>query len=257
MPVTADKSAPYAPAATVIDVLARHRDRGLPVPLSAEALGRIGVSDSLNSRVLYALNVLDLVDANGSPTPALEALRLAPEAEYKAKQEEWLKSAYADIFSIVDPAKDDETRIRDAFRNYQPVGQQSRMVTLFMGLCANAGMIAEKATAPRPSSGARPTSTTRSSSAPSRAARPAPPTSRAGGGLRNAIAWPNAKKSSVSTPGGLPPALAGLLESLPDAADGWTKDERTKFLTTFEAVLDFCIPVVSSRSRNTEADADA
>jgi hypothetical protein len=51
----------------------------------------------------------------------------------------------------------------------------------------------------------------------------------------------------------LPPALSGLLESLPDASNGWTSTERDKFMTTFEAVLDFCIPVVAVRSK-TEND---
>ena len=49
---------------------------------------------------------------------------------------------------------------------------------------------------------------------------------------------------------GLPPALAGLLESLPDASEGWSRDDRQKFLTTFQAVLDFCIPVVANTKNN-------
>jgi hypothetical protein len=40
----------------------------------------------------------------------------------------------------------------------------------------------------------------------------------------------------------LPPALAGLLESLPK--DGWTVGERDKFVTMFKAVLDYVIPAV-------------
>lgn len=41
------------------------------------------------------------------------------------------------------------------------------------------------------------------------------------------------------------PALAGLLDSLPDPEGGWTQDERNKFFNTFGTVLDFCIPIVS------------
>src|ERR1700722_15479784 len=134
MPVTPDKPGPYSPAATVIDVMNRSRDRGLPLPINAENLVRIGVPDSLVTRVLSTLVALDLIDDSGAPTPTLENLQRAPEAEYKKRQEDWLKSAYADIFAIVDPTKDDETRVRDAFRSYNPVGQQSRMVSLFMGL---------------------------------------------------------------------------------------------------------------------------
>jgi hypothetical protein len=237
MPVTADRPGPYAPAATIIEVMNRSRDRGLPTPVNAETLGRIGVPDSLGSRVLYALAALDLIDDHGAPTPTLENLRLAPEAEYKKRQEDWLKSAYADIFLIVDPSKDDETRVRDAFRGYNPVGQQSRMVSLFLGLCANAGMIADKAaSAPRP--------------------RPAMPRSPATPAQRQAInrvqtkIINNAKKPSAS---GLPPALSGLLESLPDASDGWTKFQRDKFILTFGTVLDFCIPI---RRANETKDHD-
>lgn len=231
MPVTADKPTPYSPAATILDVMARSRERGLPTPVNVETLGRIGVPDSLSSRVLYTLVALDLIDENGAPTKTLEALRLAPEAEYKKRQEDWLRSAYADIFAIVDPSKDDETRVRDAFRGYNPVGQQARMVSLFLGLCANAGMIPEKAAPARQ----------RAPVASNRATPPSPATIK-----RAAASFFGKPKPSMfprATKGALPPALAGLLESLPDATVGWTKADRDRFYTTFGTVLDFCIPI--------------
>ena len=52
-------------------------------------------------------------------------------------------------------------------------------------------------------------------------------------------------KAKPKTSNGLPPAIAGLLESLPAPADGWTAAERAKFLKTFESVLDFCIPTIT------------
>ena len=36
----------------------------------------------------------------------------------------------------------------------------------------------------------------------------------------------------------------GLLEHLP--ANGWTREERDKFVAVFEAVLDFCVPIIES-----------
>ena len=229
MPVTAAKPGPYAPAATVIEVLNRSRARGLPTPVNVENLARIGVPESLGSRVLYSLIALDLIDESGTPTATLENLRLAPEAEYKKRQEDWLKSAYADIFGIVDPTNVDEVHVRDAFRGYQPVGQQSRMVTLFLGLCANAGMVPEKTP-----------STTRPRSASSPRATVTPAQRQAINKVQTKIIS-NAKKPSASS--GLPPALAGLLESLPDSNVGWTKGDRDKFYSTFGTVLDFCIPI--------------
>lgn len=228
MPVTAAKPSPYAPAASIIDVMNRNRARGLPTPINAETLGRIGVPDSLSSRVLYALNTLDLIDDSGAPTATLENLRLAPEAEYKKRQEDWLKSAYADIFAIIDPATDDETRVRDAFRGYNPVGQQARMVSLFLGLCANAGMIPEKAA---------PTTRPRAPSP-----KPAAPRITLAQTIRRAAASAQLAPPRRSS-GSLPPALSGLLESLPDASVGWTKSDRDKFYSTFGTVLDFCIPI--------------
>jgi hypothetical protein len=51
---------------------------------------------------------------------------------------------------------------------------------------------------------------------------------------------------------GLPPAIAGLMESLPEQSDGWTAAERAKFLKTFESVLDFSIPIMKEKKEPAE-----
>jgi hypothetical protein len=232
MPVTPDKPAPYATSGAILDLIHRYRDRGLPQPITGDVLGRAGIAQTLISRTLYALQALDLIDKKtGMPTETFEALRVAPEAEFKKRLGDWLKGAYADVFSFVDPMKDGEARIRDAFRNYQPIGQQGRMVLLFQGLCTEAGLMPVKqatasASPPRQRPPATPSPQPASRSTSRQASRNSPP--------------PKPRHAAPS--GQLPPALAGLLESLPD--DGWTTAERDKFLTTFKAVLDFCIPVV-------------
>jgi hypothetical protein len=185
------------------------------------------VPESLIPRTLQALVTLDLIDENGAPTPVFESLRLAPEPEFKSKMQEWLKATYADAFEYVDPSKDDETRIRDAFRRYNPVGQQDRMVTLFQGLCAAAGLRPEKASSPRPSP-SRPR--------PSLPLKPAPKTTQKAAG----------RSSHPRHPTGLPSALMGLLEDLPNG-EGWTAAERDRFMTTFEALLAFYYPVIERR----------
>src|SRR5690606_10968084 len=128
---------PYTSPKAVTDVIERYRNRGLPSPIDGDVLLRASVvSESLIPRTLQSLEVLDLIDAEGKPTANLEGLRLASEAEYKSRMAEWLKNTYSDVFSFVDPSSDGEVAIRDAFRGYKPVGQQERMVTLFIGLCA-------------------------------------------------------------------------------------------------------------------------
>lgn len=227
MPVTPDRPAPYAPASGILALIKRHRNKGLQPPVNADVLARSGISTSLIPRTLQALQTLDLIGDDGFPTPILEGLRLAPEAEYQARLAEWLNATYADALAYVDPATDDEVRIRDAFRSYTPVGQQGRMVTLFTGLFAGAGIGPEK-----PKANAR------------KSARILPPP-----GTRQK---PNPTKKSeekgvlpppFAPAKPLPPPLTGLLASLPTSGQGWSKQDRDRFLHTFGAVLDFCFPV--------------
>jgi hypothetical protein len=230
MAVTADKAAPYAPASAVLDLVGRYRNRGLVFPVNADVLGRAGISESLIPRTLQALITLDLIKEDGNPTDILEGIRLAPEAEYKKRLEDWLKGAYADVFAFVDPTQDDEVRIRDAFRGYQPVGQQGRMVTLFQGLCAAAGLLPEKTDKPR--------------QAPRIIQTPRKLQTGARSGAATAT-----KINAINTPpamSGVPAPISGLLSSLPSQGQGWTKEDRQKFLTTFTAVLDFCFPITKA-----------
>ena len=225
MPVTQDKPGPYATTSAITDIIARYRNRGLPFPVNADVLARAGISDSLIPRTLQSLKTLDLINEIGNPTETLEGIRLAPEAEYKKRLEDWLKGTYAGIFAFVDPTKDGSVRIRDAFRGYNPVSQQDRMVALFEGLCTEAGLLSEKS-ATKTSASMRGAG---SMTANARVIKAAP------------------KRDAVKASSGLPPALAGLMESLPAAADGWTMADRAKFLKVFESVLDFSIPITKEK----------
>ncbi len=106
------------------------------------------------------------------------------------------------------------------------------MVTLFQGLCTAAGLIPEKAATPRPRA------------TPPRAATPAPRSTVAQ--MLRGVAATSKPVSPRHSSGSLPPALAGLLESLPDASEGWAKADRDKFYMTFGTVLDFCIPILKT-----------
>jgi len=176
-----------------------------------------------------ALVTLELIDEQGQPTETFQKIRTIPEADYKATLAAWLRSVYADIFSFVDPANDEQVRVRDAFRSYVPHGQQDRMVALFLALCAEAGIVSEtKKSEPRTAARKQP-------SAPRAAART--PRERAG--------TPTNRKneSGAFNDGSLPPALVGIIQSIPSADLGWTQSTRDKFITTFSAVLDFVVPI--------------
>ena len=226
MAVTSDRPGPYAPPSAILDLIARYRDRGLPMPLTKDVLARAGVAETLIPRVLQSLQTLDLIDDKGQPTPAFEGIRRAPAAEYQQRLAEWLNATYADALNFIDPATADEVAIRDAFRNYDPVGQQSRMVSLFMGLYAAAGIGGERST-----SKSRPAA--RANAVPRQRQAPKP---------TNPVRKPE-KIPGIAT---IPPALGGLLESLPDPEKGWTQERRDKFYKTFGTILDFCFPIVAN-----------
>lgn len=225
MPVTQDQPAPYAPASAVLSLIDRYRNKGLPTPVDADVLARAGISASLIARTLQAMQSLDLLTEDGKPSPVLEGIRLAPEPELKQRMLEWLTAAYSDALQFIDPATASEGEIRDAFRSYKPIGQQNRMVTLFMGLFAGAGVGPErqKPTTKRAPTGSivKPRPLVRTTATPENKSKPRIPT---------------------VTDAGLPPALVGLLASLPTEEEGWTRTERDRFMHTFGAVLDFCFP---------------
>lgn len=231
MPLVHDSNAPYAPAATVIDVIKSFRDGSFRGSFTKESLLRLGVTESLAPRTLQALQLLDLVDDAGAPTEKFTALRKAPADQYQAAFADLLRSAYAAVFEYLpDPSKATHQQVHDAFRGFKPEGQWGRMVTLFLSLIVEAGIIEEapkpkRTTTPGKRSGARQPKAT--------APKAATPKRTTGGGGGPATFTPAA--------GSLPPALSGLLAQLP--AEGWTQERRDAFVATFKVVLDFCIPI--------------
>lgn len=241
MPVTQEGPVPYAPPSAILDLVRRHRDKGLPSPVDADVLARAGVPDSLVPRTLQALKILELLNADGTPSDALERMRLAPEAEYQERMAEWLKAAYADALTYVNPAVDGEVAIRDAFRKYTPVGQQSRMVTLFMGLFTAAGVMPERS---------RALVVVKNGGSSKAAPRPASRPPRIDRKNQRDTALPHGGTTSLS---GMPPALAGLLADLPADGEGWTAAKRDKFMTTLAVIVDYCFPVIEEPAQTETA----
>ena len=156
MAIVTGGTAPYAPPATVLQVIEAFRDRGLTTPITIDVLLRASVNESLAPRTLKSLEVLELIDGDGAPTPAMEGLRRAPQEDFRKRMEELVRGVYAEVFKFTDPATDEPSRVADAFRAFNPIGQRGRMVTLFMGLCEAAGIVPEGTTRkPASSSGSK------------------------------------------------------------------------------------------------------
>jgi hypothetical protein len=202
--------------------------------MNSEVLARAGVSRSLVPRTLQSLVTLELIDENQMPTETLQNLRRVAEPEFQNALAAWISTVYADVLSFVDPT-DNETAIRDAFRSYNPAGQHQRMVSLFLGLCRAAGMRQDE----QPRSAARPRARG-DSAAPRRIPQH----------TQKRIPAPEATPAPRAN---MPPALAGLMSSLPNSGT-WTEPERDKFIKTFTAVLDFCFTVSTEQEEKSDDD---
>lgn len=140
MAIHPNGKAPYAPPKAVTDFIKIYREKDIRKPFDLQVLEQAGVSESLAPRTMQALKLLDIVDSDGNPTDQFEALVRAPEAQFKEGLADLFCAAYSDILSFADPADSDLSRLRDAFRPYQPRGQHERMITLMVGLLEFAGL---------------------------------------------------------------------------------------------------------------------
>ena len=143
--------APYAPVKSVLEVITRRRQRGLPDPVTLQVLESISIPTGNTPRTLQALRFLGLLRDDGSHTEAFDNLARAAEAEYPELLAEVVRAAYHSVFIIADPANDTSIVVADAFRQYRPEAQRQRMVTLFMGLCEAAGIVDRPVRQRRPS----------------------------------------------------------------------------------------------------------
>jgi hypothetical protein len=248
MAVQTGHPAPYAPTAAVMSVINRVRERGLPTPITLDVLTRTGVSDSLAPRTLQTLKILDLIDEDGNPTATLEGLRLAPGAELQARLQDFVRAAYPEVFAYIDPAVDTPEQIRDAFRPYEPHGQQVRMLSLFLGLVEAAGM-----RPPAVNGGGEPVvrrpSMRRGAGFPPSRTRRVPQGGNGGGGSQVAQGTPAPLPAPLAPapvplkPQGsadttdAPPAVLGLLRTLPREGEKWSKGQQERFLAAFGAVI--------------------
>ena len=214
--------APYAPLKNVRAVIHRMRDRGLPNEIDTDTLATIGIAEGNQPRTLAALKFLGLVTEGNRQAPEFERIGRASNEEYAGVLEEILREAYAPVLQIVHPAEDDFNKIDDAFRQYVPSAQRSRMVALFIGLCVDAG-IAPEGIAPEPK----------------RAPTQTPAHRRT----------PRARQGGSDGPSGSSPrtgvdlrAIHAWVDQLPTSGR-WSDHLRSRWLNAVTAAVDFAIEV--------------
>ena len=231
--------APYAPVRSVLDVLKRRRDRGLPSPVTQETLVTIGIPAGNSPRTVQALRFLKLIDDEGNHTESMSKISRANSDEYAQVLAEIIRAAYHAVFTIVDPAKDGNVAVQDAFRQFIPQAQRDRMVTLFYGLCQEAELV-PKQVRERKQTGRR----------------------RASAGRRPTPSTDQEHHEEETTPANETPRIDGphldyrlvsaLMQQLPP--DGkWTEQRRGRWIQAVTAAIDLVIEVIDE---NSEATSD-
>ena len=229
--------APYSSSQSVIEVINRLRDVGLPDPLTMEGLGSIGVPPTVASPTMRAIKFLGLVDEDGNQQAALQKLAVSSSDEYPSVLSEIVKSAYAEVFAIVDPAKHDFEKVSDAFRPYTPQKQRRRMVRLFLGLCEEANLVPEQPKRQQQSEATRQRKRTVSDTAQDEQTQQVEPP------------LPAATPSN-----GTKLLINSFVAELPDS-DEWTTDHRQRWLAAVTSAVDLMI-TVSDATTDTVARDD-
>jgi hypothetical protein len=220
---------PYAPTGSVLSVIRRYRDHGVPKgAIDNTEITRVGVSDGNASRTLAALKFLGLVEGD-KLSNKFALLNKATTEEYPNVLGDILRDAYSDIFAILNPSKATSVQITDAFRGKEPEKQRSRMIQLFIGLCQEAQIIEGKPTVVE---GRKYTASSPSTN---------------GNEKKKPQQTPEQHESIQQPPKKLDywdVKFAPYLEELPPSDKrAWKKSKRDKWINAVTAMLDYLIDV--------------
>ncbi len=135
--------APYTSIGNMLLILGRIRKGWLPGQIDQGEMERVGITTSNASRTIATLEYLELINENDQPTDTWKAIATSTTNDYPKVLEGILRNAYPSIFQIhPNPAEATDVEIGNAFAKSEPLNQRGRMVTLFRGLCQEAGLIA-------------------------------------------------------------------------------------------------------------------
>lgn len=256
-----EETAPYAPPQNVLDVLQHVRKRSLPDMLTSKVLTSIGIPQGNTSRVLAAFRFLHLIEDDGERQDTFKRLARATDEEYPEQLAQIIREAYKTVFTYVDPAEDDVIRLNNVFRqHYSPQAQRSRMVTLFLALCREAGIVTGTNVDSRPRVRRTQSTSREASQRQSRGTRSAQPNDAQPVPPSSTVQF--SMGPSASDGHGADDYYALCLETLRrlPSEHRWTKKQRIRWLQAIAANVDLLVEVSDEHESPTQevtvVDAD-
>jgi len=231
---------PYTPPSNLIAVLERVRSRNLPERIDLEYLRDLGIPDGTVHRTFFALRFLKLVEESGELTEALKSIGRSTDEEYRAILSGLIRDAYSEVLKVIDPAENSQAEILNVFRRYNPASQRQRMVIFFLGMCREAGIPTLDVPRQRAMGRSRETKET------------AMPRTRTGTASMKGVGTLRAR-ANVQSPD-LPPALEGLMRSLPPPGTPLSKERRDQWIEIVRVTLAFLYPEGNAPDTTTEGE---
>jgi len=188
-----------------------------------------GMSGSVQSAMTNSLEYLQLIEAGGRPTKALEDLAGATGPEYSEKLKGIVESSYGFLFDDgLELSRATTGQIQEAFRRQGANSSTGiKAIAFFLAAAKDAGITISKyvktPSSPKPQAARK---------AAQRAAEEDESSDEQG----------DAGQPSNNMPNNIDPALAGLLMRLPEPGETMSKKDRDRFLSAFSAVLAVLYP---------------
>lgn len=219
---------PYFAFRTLLNTLEDMKKRAIPNRIDRSFL--TGMSGAGQTQFIGGLRGLGLIDAAGNVQPRLRDMVNADSKERQRLLGEVLRATYPEAVEL---GKTNSTtgELVEVFRKHYGVSGDTarKAIAFYLQAAKFAGdvPVSQLFQTPKVSS-----SGTRKK------------VSKSGGGTANTNGGGETETVTPATPTDLHPALAGVLGELPKRGRGWTQQRHDAFMQTFEAVVNFTIPIV-------------